>query len=279
MKNSATHGSVAERILHVVLVVIVCAIMFFPFIWMFLGSVKSSSEVMNPNCFFPKKWMFSNYRDAWNYAPFGTFFKNSVLQSTIIVISQVMTSALAAYAFAKMKFKLKKPLFMIFLATMMIPSEATIITNYLTVSKLHLMNTTAAVVLPSLVSVFGIFLLRQNFLAVPDALVESAKIDGAGDFRIFLSICLPIVKGAICTIVIIGFISSWNSYLWPMIVTNRLSMKNVQTGMQYIMGLEDSIKPWQIIMAAATMLILPVAALFVSMQRYYVEGIAKVGIK
>lgn len=279
MDNTIQTKKTKRNIFHNILVAIVCLIMFFPFIWMLLGSLKSSSEVMNPDTFLPSKWLFSNYKDAWNYAPFGVFFKNSIIQSIIIVLSQVITSSLAAYAFAKINFKLKKPLFYIFLATMMIPSEATIITNYLTISKLKLMDTTAAVVLPSLVSVFGIFLLRQNFLTVPDALIESARIDGAGDLRIFLYICLPIVKGALCTIAIIGFISSWNSYLWPMVVTNKLTMKNVQTGMQYVMGIDESIKPWNIIMAAATMLIIPVIILFVSLQKYYVEGIAKVGIK
>lgn len=268
-----------NSIFHYLLLFLVCLLFFFPFIWMLLGSVKSASEVMNPDVFFPQRWLFSNYREAWRYAPFGTFFKNSIIQASTIVVFQIVTSSLAAYSFAKMHYILKKPLFTLFLATMMIPQEATIITNYLTVSRLGLFNTTAAVVAPSLVSVFGIFLLRQYFLNIPDALLESARIDGAGDLRIFFHICLPISGSALATIAIIGFIASWNSYLWPMVVTNSLAMKNVQTGMHYIMAIDDSLKPWNILMAAATILIVPVAVLFVSMQKFYVKGIARVGIK
>lgn len=268
-----------RKVLRYLLLIIVCGIFFFPFVWMLLGSLKSSTEVMNSSTFWPSVWRFSNYVEAWNYAPFDIFFKNSIIQSILIVLFQIITSVLAAFAFAKLKFKLKKPLFMVFLATMMIPNEATIITNYLTVTKLGLMDTTLAVILPSMVSVFGIFLLRQNFMIIPDALIESARIDGAGDFRIFFSICLPIVKASVATLSIIGFIGAWNSYLWPMIVTNSLKMKNVQTGMRFVMGLDEALKPWHLLMAAATMLIVPVVILFLSMQRYYVEGIAKVGIK
>jgi len=268
-----------RKALHYLILFVVCGIFFFPFIWMLLGSLKSSTEVMDPNCFFPSVWRISNYDVAWNYAPFDVFFKNSIIQSVLIVVFQIAIATLAGFAFAKLDFKLKKPLFMVFLATMMIPSEATIITNYLTITRLGLMDTTLAVILPSLVSVFGIFLLRQNFMMIPNALLESARMDGAGDFRIFVSICLPIVKSAVATLSIIGFIGAWNSYLWPMIVTNSLSMKNVQTGMRHVMGMDESLKPWHLLMAAANMLIVPVVALFLSMQRYYVEGIAKVGIK
>ena len=251
----------------------------FPFVWMVLCSFKSESEVMNPKILLPSVWHPENYAKAMNAAPFDVFMKNSFIQAFIIVIAQLITSALAGFAFAKIQFKSKKFLFMLFLATMMIPSEATFITNYLTVSHLKLLNTTTAIVLPSLVSVFGIFLLRQNFMTVPDALLESARIDGASDLRIFISICLPLVKSAMATIAIVSFISSWNSYLWPMIVTNKLNMKNVQTGMRYLMGTEDVGSSWNIIMAAAVVMVLPVTALFVFMQRYYVQGIAKVGIK
>ena len=268
-----------KKLPHNLLLIIVSFIFIFPFIWMVLCSFKSESEVMNPKTIFPAVWLFENYARAMSAAPFDMFFKNSFIEAIVAVVAQLITSALAGFAFAKLQFKSKKFLFMIFLATMMIPSEATFITNYLTVSHLKLLNTTAAVVLPGLISVFGIFLLRQNFITVPDALLESARIDGAGDFRIFISICLPIVKGALATIAIISFIGSWNSYLWPMIVTNKLNMKNVQTGMHYLMGTEDAGKSWNVIMAGAVVMVLPVTVLFVSMQRYYVQGIAKVGIK
>ncbi len=264
---------------HYIVLTLVTFIFFFPFLWMVLCSFKSGAEVIDAHIIFPSVWLFSNYRDAMALAPFGVFMLNSLLQSVIIVLANLLTSALAGFAFAKMQFRLKKILFMLFLCTMMIPTEATIITNYLTVSRLKLIDTTAAVVLPGLISVFGIFLLKQNFMTVPDALIESARIDGAGDLRIFFSICIPIVKGALATLAIISFISSWNAYLWPMLVTNSVQMKNVQTGMRYVIGSDDAGNSWNLMMAAATVLILPVTVLFLFMQRYFVQGIAKVGIK
>ncbi|MEG0270827.1 MAG: carbohydrate ABC transporter permease [Clostridia bacterium] len=264
---------------HYFVLVIVTFLFFFPFLWMVLSSFKSSSEVIDPNVILPTVWRFSNYREAMALAPFGTFMLNSLVQAVIIVAVNLITSAMAGFAFAKLHFKLKQPLFVLFLCTMMIPTEATIITNYLTISHMQLIDTTAAVVLPSLISVFGIFLLKQNFITVPDALLESAYIDGASDLRVFISICLPIVKGSLATLAIISFIGSWNSYLWPMLVTDAVGMKNVQTGMRYVIGSEDAGNSWNLLMAAATVLILPVTALFVFMQRYFVQGIAKVGIK
>lgn len=268
-----------KKLGHNTLVIVVTFIFFFPFLWMVLCSFKSDAEVIDPNVIFPSVWQFSNYQEAMQMAPFGTFMLNSTVQSLLIVAVNLLTASLAGFAFAKLNFKLKKPLFFLFISTMMIPMEATVITNYMTVSKLGLLDTTAGIILPSLISVFGVFLLRQNFMTVPDALLESGRIDGANDLRIFVSICLPIVKGALATLAIISFIGSWNSYLWPMLVTNKLDMKNVQTGMRYVIGTEDSGNSWNLLMAAATVLILPVTALFVAMQRYFVQGIAKVGIK
>lgn len=268
-----------QKLGHYALVIVVTFIFFFPFLWMVLCSIKSSTEVIDPKVIFPSVWQFSNYKAAMEMAPFGTFMLNSAVQSVLIVLANLLTASLAGFAFAKLDFKLKKPLFFLFMSTMMIPAEATVITNYMTISSWGLLDTTAGIILPSLISVFGVFLLRQNFMTVPDALLESGRIDGASDLRIFISICLPIVKGALATLAIISFIGSWNSYLWPMLVTNKLSMKNVQTGMRYVIGTEDSSNSWNLMMAAATVLILPVTALFVAMQRYFVQGIAKVGIK
>lgn len=264
---------------HYALVIVVTFIIIFPFLWMVLCSFKSNAEVIDPKVVFPSVWQFSNYKAALEMAPFGTFMLNSAVQSVLIVLANLLTASLAGFAFAKLDFKLKKPLFYLFMSTMMIPTEATVITNYMTISSWGLLDTTAGIILPSLISVFGVFLLRQNFMTIPDALLESGRIDGAGNLRIFISICLPIVKGALATLAIISFIGSWNSYLWPMLVTNKLSMKNVQTGMRYVIGTEDSGNSWNLMMAAATVLILPVTALFVAMQRYFVQGIAKVGIK
>ena len=185
---------------------------------------------------------------------------------------------MAAYAFAKLKFKLNKPLFFLFLCSMMIPQEATIVSNYLTLSSMGLMDTFFSVVCTSIVSVFGVFLLRQFYMTIPDALLEAAKIDGAGEIQSFISIILPLGKSAMATIAIIGFIGNWNSYLWPLIITNSMELRTVQTGLRAMMRIDEGIQ-WQQLMAMSTLITLPTILLFVGLQKYFVQGITKVGLK
>lgn len=194
------------------------------------------------------------------------------------VLAQLITSSMAAYAFAKIKFKLSKPLFLAFLCSMMIPQEATIVSNYLTLSSIGLMDTFFSVICTSLVSVFGVFLLRQFYMTIPDALLEAAKIDGANEIQSFVKIILPLGKSAMATIAIIGFIGSWNSYLWPLIITNSMELRTVQTGLRGMMKIDEGVQ-WHELMAMATLITLPTLVLFVALQKYFVQGITKVGLK
>lgn len=250
----------------------------FPFFWMVLCSFKSADEVLNPNVFWPTVWHFENYPIALSRAPFDVYFLNSVVMALCSVAAQIVTGSMAAYAFAKIRFRLSKPLFLLFLCSMMIPLEATIVSNYLTISSMGLMDTFFSVVCTSLVSVFGVFLLRQFYMTIPDALIEAAKIDGAGEVQSFLRIVLPLGKSAMATIAIIGFIGSWNSYLWPLIVTNRMELRTVQTGLRALVTLDQGVE-WNQLMAMSALITMPVIALFVALQKYFVQGITKVGIK
>lgn len=200
---------------------VISLIVVFPFFWMIICSFKSSSEVLSKNSFWPSVWHVENYALAWGRARFDIYFRNSTLMALASVAGQLITSSMAAYAFAKLKFKLSKPLFMVFLCSMMIPLEATIVSNYLTLSAMGLMDTFFAVISTSIVSVFGVFLLRQFYMTIPDALLEAARIDGASEVQSFVRIILPLGKSAMATIAIIGFIGSWNSYLWPLIITQQ----------------------------------------------------------
>lgn len=257
---------------------VISLIVVFPFFWMIICSFKSSSEVLSKNSFWPSVWHVENYALAWGRARFDIYFRNSTLMALASVAGQLITSSMAAYAFAKLKFKLSKPLFMVFLCSMMIPLEATIVSNYLTLSAMGLMDTFFAVISTSIVSVFGVFLLRQFYMTSPDALLEAARIDGASEVQSFVRIILPLGKSAMATIAIIGFIGSWNSYLWPLIITNSMELRTVQTGLRAMMTLDVGVE-WQQLMAMSTLITVPTIILFVALQKYFVQGITKVGIK
>ena len=257
---------------------VISLIVVFPFFWMIICSSKSSSEVLSKNSFWPSVWHVENYALAWGRARFDIYFRNSTLMALASVAGQLITSSMAAYAFAKLKFKLSKPLFMVFLCSMMIPLEATIVSNYLTLSAMGLMDTFFAVISTSIVSVFGVFLLRQFYMTIPDALLEAARIDGASEVQSFVRIILPLGKSAMATIAIIGFIGSWNSYLWPLIITNSMELRTVQTGLRAMMTLDVGVE-WQQLMAMSTLITVPTIILFVALQKYFVQGITKVGIK
>ena len=257
---------------------VISLIVVFPFFWMIICSFKSSSEVLSKNSFWPSVLHVEYYSLAWGRARFDIYFRNSTLMALASVAGQLITSSMAAYAFAKLKFKLSKPLFMVFLCSMMIPLEATIVSNYLTLSAMGLMDTFFAVISTSIVSVFGVFLLRQFYMTIPDALLEAARIDGASEVQSFVRIILPLGKSAMATIAIIGFIGSWNSYLWPLIITNSMELRTVQTGLRAMMTLDVGVE-WQQLMAMSTLITVPTIILFVALQKYFVQGITKVGIK
>lgn len=276
MKHTARYKT--WEAFRIFMLAVISLIVVFPFFWMIICSFKSSSEVLSKNSFWPSVWHVENYALAWGRARFDIYFRNSTLMALASVAGQLITSSMAAYAFAKLKFKLSKPLFMVFLCSMMIPLEATIVSNYLTLSAMGLMDTFFAVISTSIVSVFGVFLLRQFYMTIPDALLEAARIDGASEVQSFVRIILPLGKSAMATIAIIGFIGSWNSYLWPLIITNSMELRTVQTGLRAMMTLDVGVE-WQQLMAMSTLITVPTIILFVALQKYFVQGITKVGIK
>ena len=267
-----------KEALRILVLTLISLLMIFPIFWMISGSLKAPHEVMNKDVFWPAKPYWENYAIAWKSAPFGQYFKNSILMATTVVICQVLTGSLAGYAFAKLPFKLSKPIFFLFLCSMMIPSEATIVSNFLTLAALRLTNPFFSVIVISLVSMFSVFLFRQFYKTIDNALLEAAYIDGAGDLRVYWSIILPLSKSAIATVAIIGFIGNWNSYMWPKVVATKESLRTVQTGLRMLMQ-SDFGDDWGSIMAAATLITMPMILFFVCLQRYFVQGITKVGLK
>lgn len=261
-----------------VFLIFMSVVISFPFIWMLISSFKSNSEVFNNTIFFPTVWRFANYPEALSLAPFGIFFKNSILVTFICVFFQLTTCSLAGFAFAKLKFKFKNAIFLMFLACMMIPKEATVLSNYITVFKMGFMNTYIGLVITSLTSIFGIFLLRQYYMTVPNEFMEAASLDGCGKFRTFLYVFLPMGKSALAAVGVFGMIQSWNDYMWPLIITNSTKYKTVQTGIRYLIS-EDVGSQWGYIMAISTVIIFPIVVIFIFLQKYFIQGITKVGLK
>jgi multiple sugar transport system permease protein len=253
-------------------------IMFFPFYWMLSTACKSLMEAIAvPPTLIPVEWRLENFALAWNRAPFPRYFANTIFMAGASTAGSIVTGILAAYAFARLRFFGKDILFTMFLATMMIPFEVTLIPDFLIIRTLHWYNTFAALIVPWTASVFSIFLLRQFFLSLPKELYEATVLDGGNHFQFLWSVGVPLAVPAIISVGIFSFLSSWNSLLWPLIVTSSPDMRPIQVGLTAFQGEAGS--DWNLMMAAATLAILPIVILFLIAQKQFVEGIARSGIK
>ena len=271
--------SPVKTVLIYVMLIVLTIITLLPLIWMLSASFKLSTEVFTfPIKWIPEKFHWENYVTIWQKIPLALFTFNSFKLSIIITIIQLLTSSFAAYGFSKCKFPGRNGLFLAYIATIAIPWQVYMLPQYIMMQKMHLIDTHLSIILLQSFTAFGVFLLRQFFMTIPDALIDAARIDGAGTFQIFTRILLPLAGSAIATIVIFGFVGSWNAYLWPTLVTSDTEMRTVQTGLRYMVD-PDLGSEWPKILAASTVIILPVMALFVSLQKYFVQGITKVGLK
>ncbi len=249
-----------------------------PFVWMVLSSLKSGGEIiMIPPTLFPKKVLFSNYVEAWTAAPFPRYFLNTVLVAGITTVGVLLTSILSAFAFARLDFPGKKIVFSLFMATLMIPGEMLLITNFVTITKLGWMDTYQAMIVPWLANVFYTYLLTQFFSSVPDALYLAAKVDKCSDLKFLFKIMVPMNKNAITTVAILSFIGSWNSFLWPLLVTNSKEMRVLSYGLVRFQS--EAGAQYQLIMAASCILVLPIVVVYLILRKYILEGMAYTGVK
>lgn len=253
-----------------------------PFVWMFSTSFKANDEVfVFPPQLIPEDWLWTNYLEAWNSAPFGQYFFNSIFTTLIIVAVQLVTSVLAAYAFARLRFKGKNFLFLLVMATMMIPIQVTFIPNFLIIKQLGWFDTYLALTLPVAASAFGIFMIRQAFLQVPKELEEAAKLDGCNHFQMIRHVMMPLSSASIITFGLFSFIWHYNDFFWPLIATNSEELRTLQVGLSSLITEEGGQEgtQWNLIMAAASIVILPLLILFAFVQKYIVKGIATTGLK
>jgi multiple sugar transport system permease protein len=250
----------------------------FPFVWMVLTALKTQEEALRvPITFLPSSPQWSNFKDAWEAAPFERYFINTFLIAGCVVLGVMVTSLLAAYAFARIDFLGRGLLFALLLSTMMIPFEAILIPNFIVIRDLGWYNTYTALIVPWIASVFSVFLMRQAILSIPDELFEAATLDGCGHLRTLRHVVLPLCQGPLAAIAVFAFLGSWNSLLWPLIVTGSESVRPVQVGLSVFVN-ADSQSP-QLLMAASAFTILPLLIIYFVAQRQFLEGIASSGLK
>lgn len=249
----------------------------FPFIWMFVTSLKTSSEVFAwPITLLPEDPQWGNFATAWARQPFTRFFQNTLFITIGTTIATLFTSSTAGFAFEKYDFPGKRFLFMLVLMLLMLPPQVTLVPTYLLVRSMGLVNTYWALMIPGLTSVFGIFLMRQFMQSIPDELVDAARIDGCNDWNIYTLIILPLLKPALAVLAIFTFTGSWNSFLWPLIVSDSVDMYTLQVGIAFFSGQTGT--EYQYMMAVAVISLLPVVLMYVLFQRYFVSSAAMSGL-
>lgn len=267
-----------HHILIIAFLTVFSLIMMYPMAWMLMTSFKSNADIqINKTKFFPEKWTIEGYQTAFEKAPIAQWFINSILVVIVVTAAVIITSTLIGYVFAKYEFKGKKVLFVLLLATMMVPPQVTMIPRYLMIQEMHLFNTIGALIVPGLISAFSIYMARQFIADVPDSLCEAAKIDGAGPFRIYWSVILPNIKPAIGSIGIFTAMMNWNDYLNPLLMLNDMEKMTLPLGL--VIFDTQRVADMSATMAAASMMMMPMIIIFVIFQKQFVKGMTMSGIK
>lgn len=257
---------------------VLSAIMMYPMVWMFLTSFKSNAEIRTYRTkVLPVEWTLERYRSAFERAPVAGWFANSMFITICVTAAVILTSTLIGYVFAKYEFRGKKLLFVLLLATMMVPPQVTMIPRYLMIQKMHLFNTRWALIVPGLVSAFSIYLARQFIGDIPDSLCEAAKIDGAGPIRIYWHVILPNIKPAIGSIGIFTAMMHWNDYLNPLLMLNDMEKMTLPLGLVIFDSQRTS--DLSATMAAASMIMIPMIVIFLVFQKQFIKGMTMSGIK
>jgi multiple sugar transport system permease protein len=250
-----------------------------PFVWMVSTSLKTDSQAFAwPPALIPSPPQFHNYADAWHIAAFGRFYFNSTVVSVSTTLGSLTVSSLAAFGFAKYRSKKRDLVFLGVLATMMIPSQVTMIPNFILLKHLALLDTYGGLILPGLGSAFGIFFMRQSMLTVPDEFLDAARIDGASEYAVFLRVVVPLVRPALATLAIFTFIASWNDFLGPLIVVKSDEMRTLPLAIAALAA-GHYVMSWPLLMAGACFVILPVLLVYLIAQKQFVEGINAGGLR
>jgi len=251
-----------------------CIIMLLPFFWMVSTSLKGRSDIFQefPPRWIPETFVWTNYIDAWTSVPFGRFYLNSVIVAVSVTALQILTSSLAAFAFARLKFRGRDTLFMMYLIALMIPFAILLLPNFLIITELGWFDSYAALIIPPSFSAFSTFLMRQYFRGIPLELDEAARMDGASSLRIWSQIIMPNSLPVIGALSVFVFLGVWNSLLWPLVVTNSQEMLTVPVGLTYFQG--QFYVRWELLMAAAVIAMMPVLVLYFLAQNWFIKGMS-----
>ncbi|HVW01381.1 MAG TPA: carbohydrate ABC transporter permease [Planctomycetaceae bacterium] len=267
-------GKIAMYIVLVVLLVVVLL----PFLWMLSSSFKHDNEVLSvPIKWIPTTFVWSNYSQIWTQIPLAGYLANSALLAVVITFLQVLTGSFAAYGFSKVRFPGRDALFLAYIATIAVPWQAYMIPQYVMMQKVGLTNTFWALILLQAFGAFGVFLMRQFFLTIPDELNEAARIDGLNDYGIWARIILPLSKPALASLALLTFVNTWNDYMGPFIYLSSNELWTVQIGLRSFIGQYSA--QYAMIMTGSVISIIPILAIFLAGQRYFISGIATSGMK
>jgi multiple sugar transport system permease protein len=257
---------------------VITVIFVMPLVVMVLSAFKSTAEIMRiPPSFWPEAPNLDNFRTVLTEAPYGLWYRNSLVVASAVTAIAVFTSAVGGYIFAKFEFPLKQPLFVLILITLMIPFPVLLIPNYIIANRLGVLNSLFALILPGMVSAFGIFLIRQFAAGIPRDLIEAARLDGASEWSIFGRIVLPLLRPALAALGVFTFLASWNDYLWPLVAINDLDKSTLPLALTFFNSTHAT--RYDLVMAAATMAVVPVLVVFLLFQRHIVKALVLAGMK
>jgi len=266
-----------KTILHIFLIV-TSIITLSPFIWMLSASFMADGHAnVYPPIFFPDAFTLMQYRNLFSRLNVSSNFLNSLFLSITVTVISLLFNSMAGYAFAKFKFKMKNKIFNLLLSSMIIPAQVTMLPLFLMLKSMGLINSYYAIIIPGMANIFGIFLIRQYAISIPDSLIESAKIDGANDFQIYYRIILPLCMPILITLALFTFMGTWNDFMWPLIVLTDNSLYTLPVALANLM-LEHSKDP-ELMMAGSVITIIPVLIVFLFLQKYYISGIMSGGVK
>ena len=271
-------GQKVLKVLLYVFLIIMAAIMLLPFLWMLSASLKQDRDVFT----FPIQWIpaepeWENYSRIWTQIPLLTYILNTVKLTIIVTLLQLFTSSFAAYAFAKLRFKGRNALFLGYIATIAVPWQAYMVPQFMMLRGMGLNNTHLAIIILQAFSAFGVFMMKQFYEGIPTELCEAARIDGMTEYGIYAKIMLPLAKPSLSTLTIFTFVNTWNDFLGPYIYLTRDNLKTIQLGLRSFIGQYSS--EYGLIMAGSVVTMIPVIAVFLALQKYFVEGVASSGLK
>ena len=247
-----------------------------PLFWMVTGALKTTKEIRAiPPVWIPSSLHWENFTNAWNAAPFGRFYINTIITTAIGSSAELINAVMTAYALAFLKFPKKNLVFILILVALMIPDEVVILPNYLTIANVFgqsWVNTYQGIIIPGASVAFGAFFLRQAFMGLPKEVLDAAKVDGAGHLRLLTNMVIPMARPAILTFALISLVAKWNEYLWPLVVTNEDRMRTLTVGLTYLFDSEGNTQ-WGVVMAGTIFVLAPLIAIFIWAQRFIIEGI------